>query len=427
MKAAPTLPSSFLPSGGQQLPAPLRRFREQRAQTMEAMPLPTRKTENWKYSSRHLQLADELAPTLTGAGQTAIGDLPGYCAVIRNGRLDMTSSRLPETAGVEVRAFTGLDEVEAQRVASRLDDTLDEASIQLARLNGARMEDGLLVRLSADARLDQPLFVICQTHAGQSGSAFPRILVEMGANSALTLVEEHRYQGDAPVFEAAVAEFDLGPGAQATHIRLVPGTDQLHHVGATGARLQGQARFDSHCLGLGGPLRRHDLQVRLTEPGAECRLNGVTLTRAEQHFDNHTVIEHAAPHCNSEETYRCIAAGESHTVFNGRILIDRDAQKSSAQMNNKNLLLSNSAEIDTKPELEIYADDVKCAHGATVGQLDADALFYLVSRGIGRREASALLSAAFVNELLEQVPVETVREQVQGQLAAFFKATFEEV
>jgi len=427
MKAAPTLPGSFLQTGGQQLPAPLRRFSEQRAQTLEAMPLPTRKTENWKYSSRHLKLVDELAPTLADSGQGAGEAIAGYFIVMRNGRLDMAASRLPDMAGVEIRAFTGLDEVEAQRVASRLDETLDGDKIQLARLNGARLEDGLLVRLGADARLDQPLFVICQVHAGQSGSAFPRILVEMGANSALTLVEEHRCQGDAPAFEAAVTEFDLGPGAQATHIRLVPGAEQLHHVGATGARLQAQARFDSHCVGLGGPLRRHDLQVRLAEPGAECRLNGVALTRGEQHFDNHTVIEHAAPHCNSEETYRCIAADESHAVFNGRILIDRDAQKSSAQMNNKNLLLSNSAEIDTKPELEIYADDVKCAHGATVGQLDPDALFYLVSRGIGRREASALLSMAFVNELLDQVPVESAREQVQAELSAFFTATFEEV
>ena len=133
-----------------------------------------------------------------------------------------------------------------------------------------------------------------------------------------------------------------------------------------------------------------------------------------------------AAHCNSEETYRNIAADQSHAVFNGRIHIHQDAQKSNADMNNKNLLLSNGAEIDTKPELEIYADDVKCAHGATIGQLDEISLFYLVSRGIGRRQANVLLTMAFINELVEQIPVEAVRETVQGRLNHFFEQTFQE-
>ena len=209
-------------------------------------------------------------------------------------------------------------------------------------------------------------------------------------------------------------------------MRLALDGDNLQQVGATGARLAAHARLDSHCLGFGGPLRRHDLQVRLVEAGAECRLNGIVVTQGEQHFDNHTVIEHVAPQCNSEQTYRYIAAGQSHAVFNGRILIHRDAQKSSALMNNKNLLLSKGAEIDTKPELEIYADDVKCAHGATVGQLDPEALFYLVTRGIGAREARTLLSMAFVNTLIEQVPVETVRNAAQERLARFIEQTFTE-
>ena len=426
MKAAPQMPNSFLTPGGTQLPGPLRRLCEQRAQALEGMSLPTRKTENWKYSSRHLQLADTLAPTLPATAGTESEALPGYRLVIRNGRIDSTHAHLPQIPGIEIHAFSELNEVDAQRIASRLDDTLDSKQIQLANLNGARMEDGLLIRLAADTRLDQPLFVTCLNEAEASGSSFPRILVEMGNHSELTLVETHSHRGQGAVFESSVTELDLAEGARATHIRLVGDADQLHHVGATGVRLAGNAFFDSHCLGLGGPLRRHDLQVRLIAPGAECRLNGVTLTRGEQHFDNHTVIEHVAPHCNSEETYRCIAADDSHAVFNGRILIDRDAQKSSAQMSNKNLLLSPSAEIDTKPELEIYADDVKCAHGATVGQLDEEALFYLVSRGINRRRARSLLSMAFVNELVRQVPVEAVREQVQHQMDAFFATTFKE-
>ena len=148
------------------------------------------------------------------------------------------------------------------------------------------------------------------------------------------------------------------------------------------------------------------------------------MTQGKQHYDNHTTIEHVAPHCNSEETYRNIAADESHAIFNGRIHIHKDAQKSNANMSNKNLLLSTGAEIDTKPELEIYADDVKCAHGATIGRLDESALFYLVSRGIDRREANTLLSMAFINELIAQIPVEAVRETVQARLNQFIEQTF---
>lgn len=202
--------------------------------------------------------------------------------------------------------------------------------------------------------------------------------------------------------------------------------ENVQHIGATGVLQQRSSRFESHCVGFGGPLRRHDLQVRLEGEGAETKLNGVVVTQGKQHYDNHTSIDHVAAHCNSEETYRNIAADQSHAIFNGRIHIHQDAQKSNADMNNKNLLLSNGAEIDTKPELEIYADDVKCAHGATIGQLDETSVFYLVSRGIGRRQANVLLTMAFINELVQQIPVEAVRETAQARLNDFFEQTFQE-
>ena len=224
-----------------------------------------------------------------------------------------------------------------------------------------------------------------------------------------------------------VTEFTLAEGAQVTNVRLNMDGENVQHIGATGVRQQRSSRFESHCVGFGGPLRRHDLQVRLEGEGAACKLNGVVVTQGTQHYDNHTTIEHIAAHCNSEETYRNIAADKSHAVFNGRIHIHPDAQKSNANMNNKNLLLTTGAEIDTKPELEIYADDVKCAHGATIGQLDEESLFYLVSRGISRRDANVLLTMAFINELVAQVPVEAVKETVQARLNQFFDQAFQEV
>ena len=427
MKPAPTLSSAFLKPAGQSLPQPLLELRRQRGTALADMPLPTRKTENWKYSSRYLQLNDALAGSLPAGGKsgTALA-VPGYHVVFHNGAMVPEASDYPDVDGIAIKRFADLDDDEARELAERLDNTLDAKAVQLARLNSARFEDGLLIRLAPEAVLDQPLFIISETDAHTSGSAYPRIYVDAGRHSQITLVEEYISNGSEPVMVNAVTEFTLAEGAQVTNVRLSAEGENVQHVGATGVRQQAHSRFDSHCVGFGGPMRRHDLQVRLEQSGANCRLNGVVVTQGKQHYDNHTVIEHVAPHCDSEETYRNIAAGQSHAVFNGRIHIHQDAQKSNANMSNKNLLLDTGAEIDTKPELEIYADDVKCAHGATVGQLDETSIFYLVSRGIDRRNARTLLTMAFINELIAQIPVESVRETAQTRLNHFIDQTFEE-
>ncbi|MCK7546086.1 Fe-S cluster assembly protein SufD [Marinobacter bryozoorum] len=426
MKPAPTLSSAFLQPAGNALPGPLLRLREQRGTALVDMPLPTRKTENWKYSSKHLKLSDELATNLPAGSATTSAAEDGYRVVFRNGVIDPQASRLPQVDGLTVQRFADLSDDEASALAERLDNTLDANATQMARLNTARFEDGLLITLKPDAVLAEPLFVVHEVTATASGSAFPRIYVDAGRHSQLTLVEEYLSSGDQPVMVDTVTEFMVADGAQVTSIRLTAEDQNVQHIGATGVRQQRSSRFESHCVGFGGPLRRHDLQLRLEGEGAECKLNGVVVTQDKQHYDNHTCIDHIAANCNSEETYRNIAADESHAVFNGRIHIHQDAQKSNADMNNKNLLLSTGAEIDTKPELEIYADDVKCAHGATIGQLDEQSLFYLVSRGISRREANVLLTMAFINELVTQIPVEQVRDSANERLNRFFDDTFEE-
>ena len=427
MKSVPMLSSAFLHPAGESLPEPLLALRKERASALVDMPLPTRKTENWKYSSKYLKLADDMAISLPAEGKTGNSlAVPGYKVVFINGVMIPEASEYPDLDGIEILSFNDLANDEAEALSAKLGSTLNHDQVQFARLNGARFEDGLFIRLKPGAVLDQPLFIIHETSADASGSAYPRIYVEAGANSQLTLVEEYTSSGEASALVSTVTEFSLADGANVTSIRLNMEGENVQHIGATGVLQQRSSRFESHCVGFGGPLRRHDLQVRLEGEGAETKLNGVVVTQGKQHYDNHTSIDHVAAHCNSEETYRNIAADQSHAVFNGRIHIHQDAQKSNADMNNKNLLLSNGAEIDTKPELEIYADDVKCAHGATIGQLDEISLFYLVSRGIGRRQANVLLTMAFINELVEQIPVEAVRETVQGRLNHFFEQTFQE-
>ncbi|PCM44736.1 Fe-S cluster assembly protein SufD [Marinobacter sp. ANT_B65] len=427
MKPASTLSTAFLHPAGQALPEPLLALRKQRGAALVDMPLPTRKTENWKYSSKYLKLTDEMAISLPTAGKAGSAlAVPGYKVVFNNGVMMPEASEYPDLADILIQRFGDLSEAEAGELAERLDSTLDNKTVQFAGINSARFEDGLVIRLKPNAVLDQPLFIIHEVTADASGSAFPRIFVDAGRNSQITLVEEYISGGQEAVLVNAVTEFTLAEGARVTNIRLSMDGENVQHIGATGVLQQRSSRFESHCVGFGGPLRRHDLQVRLEGEGAECKLNGVVVTQGTQHYDNHTTIEHVAAHCDSEETYRNIAADKSHAVFNGRIYIHQDAQKSNANMNNKNLLLTTGAEIDTKPELEIYADDVKCAHGATIGQLDEESLFYLVSRGIGRREANVLLTMAFINELVSQIPVEAVRETVQSRLNQFFDKAFQE-
>ncbi|BFN13186.1 Fe-S cluster assembly protein SufD [Marinobacter sp. RI1] len=427
MKSVPMLSSAFLHPAGESLPEPLLALRKERASALVDMPLPTRKTENWKYSSKYLKLADDMAISLPAEGKTGNSlAVPGYKVVFINGVMIPEASEYPDLDGIEILSFNDLANDEAEALSAKLGSTLNHDQVQFARLNGARFEDGLFIRLKPGAVLDQPLFIIHETSADASGSAYPRIYVEAGANSQLTLVEEYTSSGEASALVSTVTEFNLTDGANVTSIRLNMEGENVQHIGATGVLQQRSSRFESHCVGFGGPLRRHDLQVRLEGEGAETKLNGVVVTQGKQHYDNHTSIDHVAAHCNSEETYRNIAADQSHAVFNGRIHIHQDAQKSNADMNNKNLLLSNGAEIDTKPELEIYADDVKCAHGATIGQLDETSVFYLVSRGIGRRQANVLLTMAFINELVQQIPVEAVRETAQARLSDFFEQTFQE-
>lgn len=426
MTTIQTLPDTYLPPRTPHLAPALEQWCDAHRVRALQTPVPTRKTEQWKYSSRYLNLDAALAPSLPGGRKSGPAlAVDGYHLVLHNGLPVPEASDYPDLDGIQVCRFADLDDAEAETLVTQLDRSLDLPNLPFAHLNGARLGDGVLIRLSEGCVLDKPLFIICETDASQPGSHYPRLLLDAGKHSQITLVEEHILTGDASAFVASVSELILGEGAQVTYVRLGMEGESAAHVAVTGAVLASTAHLDSHCIGFGGRLRRHDLQVRLEGKGAQCRLNGVTLTQNSQHYDNHTVIEHIAPHCTSEETYRMIAAGASHAVFNGRIHIHRDAQKSAAAMSNKNLLLSREAEIDTKPELEIYADDVKCAHGTTIGQLDPEALFYLVSRGIDRREATTLLSMAFINTLVEQIPLDAVREAVQERLARFIEQTTE--
>ena len=222
----------------------------------------------------------------------------------------------------------------------------------------------------------------------------------------------------APSCTNAVSEFFVGENARVDHYKVQQESLEAFHIAALHAHTSRSARFSSHSFTLGGRIARNDASAILDGDGGECTLNGLYLGDRERLIDNHTMIDHAKPHCNSHEVYKGILGGSSRAVFNGKIVVRQDAQKTDAKQTNQTLLLSNDAQINTKPQLEIFADDVKCTHGATIGQLDADALFYLRTRGIPREDARALLTYAFASDIVHRIKVEAVREQLDAALLA---------
>lgn len=395
------------------LPQTLKSFQLAKRSALANVLTPTRKTENWKYSAKRLgDMTTQATATNTSAD---LGEQIGpNTIVIENGLVKESSI---DIAGITLKKFSALNEQEAELVTQGVIARSD--GLQFAQLNHAQFADGLFISIADNTKAEQPLRIIVR-HTG-TGTSYSRVFVSLGKLANITLIEELKFADlhGATALLNCVTDCALGDDSRMNYIRSdMDQQEQSKIIGATGVYLKRDSFFESHCLGLGTQLDRHDFRVEMAEPGAECNLNGVCVTQHKQHYDNHTCVDHIAPNCQSNESYRCIAGDESQIVFNGRIHIHRDAQKTLGSMSNKNLLLSNSAEIDSKPELEIYADDVKCAHGTTIGQLDEQEVYYLKTRGIKDEQARQMLTLGFVLELVRANPVAEIAEQWENKLAA---------
>jgi Fe-S cluster assembly protein SufD len=246
----------------------------------------------------------------------------------------------------------------------------------------------------------------------------PRVVVIAEAGSEITVVQDHVSVGAAAGFTNAVTEVHVGAGARVRFVLLQREDDAHLHVSNLQVRQDRDSLFSAHTLSLGGRLVRNDAGVLLADRGAECRLDGLFVGGGDAVIDNHTEVDHAHPRCDSHELYKGVLGGSARGVFRGRVIVRPDAQKTNATQSNRNLLLGAKAEIDTKPQLEIYADDVKCSHGSTIGRLDETALFYLRSRGIGEERARDLLTRAFALEVLERLPTPALREGLDDAVVA---------
>ncbi|HEV3331109.1 MAG TPA: Fe-S cluster assembly protein SufD [Bryobacteraceae bacterium] len=279
-------------------------------------------------------------------------------------------------------------------------------ALNTAFINGVRF-----ARVPSGKIAEQPIEISCAVGPGQV--YHPRAVVVVGTNAHCTIVET--YKGTGSYFTNAVTEIVAGEGAVVDHYKVQEESREAFHIATMQVTLGRSANFTSHSIAIGGALVRNDANVTLSE-GTEATLNGLYIVNGKQHVDNHTQIDHAKPHGTSHELYKGILDDKASAVFNGRIIVRKDAQKTDSKQTNKNLVLSDDAVIDTKPELQILADDVRCTHGATIGQLDAEALFYLQSRGIGKSQARDVLTYAFAQDIINRVKVPALKDHLEKVL-----------
>ncbi|MDP5054805.1 MAG: Fe-S cluster assembly protein SufD [Congregibacter sp.] len=388
--------------------------------------MPTRRTENWKYTGLTALRDDyQLAPselTLESLPKTLQQGFGGSRLVFVDGIYQPSLSTAAHAEGVTVCRFEDASEAQADKIAQHLNSSLDVEQHLFAALNTATLRDGVFVEIAANVSAQAPVECLWLVSAATTPTAVnQRLLVLAEAGSSATIVEHFAsLEAANDSFCNGLTELLVSANAQLAHYRIHEESGNAVHIGGVHARLDRDARLDSFHLALGSVLKRFDLVVNHAGPGAYVSLNGVYLPRGEEHIDYHTTIEHAVPHCSSDEIFRGIIADKATAVFNGRIHIHPDAQKTRAELSNRNLLTSADATVNSKPELEIYADDVQCAHGATIAQLDELAMHYLRTRGVSRAEAEVMLSFGFINELIEGLGLESMRNYLRPMLASRF-------
>lgn len=344
----------------------------------------------------------------------------GIQLVFVNGRFAQElSSLVGLPQGLLVESLSEALTKHADLVEHHLAGYADVSNESFAALNTAFIGDGAFIYLNRNLVVEKPIQVLfLSTARVEPAVSHPRTLVVAEPNSQIQLIESYAGPNEAFYFTNAVTEIVAGENAFVDHYKLQRESLAAFHISTVQLQLESSANVSTQSISMGGALVRNHVNAVLNGEGGEGTLNGFYLVNGKQHVDNHTCIDHAKPHCSSHELYKGILDGAARGVFNGRIIVRPDAQKTDSKQTNKNLILSEEALVNTNPQLEIYADDVKCTHGATIGQLDADALFYLRSRGIGLESARHLLTYAFAGDSINRIKIEPLRAELEKILFA---------
>jgi len=384
---------------------------------------PTLRDEAWRFTRTGVIQQRDFTPVsryranglADHLGELTFDDADCHRVVVVDGHFapDLSSvGRLP--SGVRVQSLATAIGKKNEHVEEFLGHIAPFHRQPFVALNTAFLRDGVYIELDAGVSLERAIHVAFVS-TGHGTMSHPRVLVVVGDNATMNIVETYTGTGEQTLCNAVV-EFSCGRNATVNHCRVQHEKLDSIHLARQQAVLARDCRFSSENISIGAALARHDVGARLDGEGIDCRLDGLYLAGERQHVDNQTYILHARPHCHSFELYKGILAGHARGVFNGCIYVDQDAQKTDAKQENNCLLLSDAARINTNPRLEIFADDVRCTHGATVGQLDEDAVFYLQARGIDRTSARQMLIHAFAGEVLNRIEVAALREKLEVQL-----------
>jgi Fe-S cluster assembly protein SufD len=416
---------ALAPSGSD--PGWLRSARQVALEWASVRGLPTLKDEDWKYTRLGPLSAAHFERMEPGTGHRFSS------AFIDSLTFDAQCTRLVFVNGLFVSALSSLttlpEGVRVTNLASALDERdagleqffshpFDEYDHAFSAINTALTEDGALIRVPAGTIVAKPIHLVFLTDAqGSRIVSNPRSLILAGADSRLTIVETYAGTTGDVTCTNAVTQVILDEGAQVEHYKIQDEPDTAFHLALLDVRQGRDSRFSSVSVALGSKIARHEVHVRLQDEGAQVSIDGLYLPSGDQHHDSPVLIEHAAPRCTSHQLYKGIVDERGHGVFNGRIIVWPGAQGTDASQTNKNLLLSEHAEIDTRPRLEIFTDDVKCAHGAGVGALDEEALFYLRSRGLPVEEARSLLTYAFARQMLNRIEPASLRSELETMVA----------
>ncbi len=379
---------------------------------------PSTRNEDWKYTDISSIARNEYFKTTSRANfdeeviTKLLGtELQGITLTIIDGRISLPSQKLP--AGLTITSL--MSETNPSMVASfgHIANTNENT---LVALNSLFFDDALGVEVAEGAIINETVNVVIINSGEEKTVRYPRILIKVASNASLVLSEIHLGVTPSNALSIPVTEVEVAASGKCEHVKLILEGEGTTHLGHFAVRLNQSSFYRSHCLTFGGKVVRSEISPTLNGENIECHLQGLTVIGGNQHVDNHTVLDHAKPNCHSDEMYKGVYSDKSSGVFSGTIIVRKDAQKTDAIQSNRAILLSDTAKIESRPCLKIWADDVKCTHGATVGQLDEDSLFYLRARGIPAEAAKKILLQAFIGEVADKLPTPELKKAVEARI-----------
>ena len=404
----------------------LRTLRTKAFENFTQTGLPTKKWEEWQFtdfralSEEKYRLAKDFdLPSISGKIPGKISNF--YTLIFINGHYQPQLSQIPDTISV----ITGADYLKSNPNVFSIENETSEwisKSNPFVSLNTSMMNSGLPIRISDNSNIKKPLQIIyLTTDTTDKLMNHPRFDIYIGKNSKITILEHYIGLTNVSYLTNAVSKFNLANNSQLSHIRLQEEDDASHHIGFTSYNIEADSLLQSSFITNGALLCRNDIKINFTAQGSHAQINGLSVTKDDQHHDKHIIVNHSNSECQSDQLFKFVLSDDASGVFNGKVVVGEDTKSTNANQSNKNLVLSPSAVMNANPQLEIYAEDVKCSHGSTTGQIDTEALFYLRSRGLSHDEANRLILNGFVSDILEKINDEEIKLYIDDAVSKKIK------